>query len=66
MPGKMKVSKARKMRWGRESIEDVPPENLNDSDTEYLDRAAPLRVIRSLFPLPTVSSGEVVSKKETK
>ena len=66
MPGKMKARKARKKRWGRKSIEDVPPENLNDSYTEYLDRAAPLQVIRSQVPLPTVSAGEVKSKKEKK
>ena len=64
----MKAGKARKKRWGRKSIEDVLAKYLNDSDTEeYLDRAAPLQVIRSPFPLLTVSSSKiesVIAKKE--
>ena len=39
---RQKPKKARKVRFGRHVVFDVPKENLNDSDTEYLPRDAPL------------------------
>ena len=39
---RQKPKKARKVRYGRKRVFDVPAENLNDSDTEYLPRDAPL------------------------